>query len=147
MQKILKAAAFLLSAALLCPALLACQSGSTKDETPAAETTEKPGPDETQAPVWPDAIVPDQIVREEKIEGSSLYVKKVDGLVEDFIMGDRTMVPLAGPANKQGRIVADNIAGIPSTYKGTQGSSVAQVFDLTAASTGSNGRCWIISPG
>ena len=58
--------------------------------------------------------------------------------VEDFIMGDRTMVPLAGPANKQGRIVADNIAGIPSTYKGTQGSSVAQVFDLTAASTGSN---------
>ena len=58
--------------------------------------------------------------------------------VEDFITGDRTMVPLAGPANKQGRIVADNIAGIPSTYKGTQGSSVAQVFDLTAASTGSN---------
>ena len=58
--------------------------------------------------------------------------------VEDFITGDRTMVPLAGPANKQGRIVADNIAGIPSTYKGTQGSSVAQVFDLTAASTGLN---------
>lgn len=58
--------------------------------------------------------------------------------VEDFITRDRTMVPLAGPANKQGRIVADNIAGIPSTYKGTQGSSVAQVFDLTAASTGLN---------
>ena len=87
MKKILKAAAFLLSAALLCPALLACQSGNTKDETPPAETTEKPGPDETQAPVWPDAIVPDQKVREEKIEGSSLYVKKVDGLAEDFIMG------------------------------------------------------------
>lgn len=66
--------------------------------------------------------------------------------VEDFISKDRTMVPLAGPANKQGRIVADNIAGIAgisSTYKGTQGSSVAQVFDLTAASTGSNEKTLI----
>ncbi len=58
--------------------------------------------------------------------------------VEDFISKERTMVPLAGPANKQGRIVADNIAGLSSTYKGTQGSSVAQIFDLVAASTGSN---------
>ena len=58
--------------------------------------------------------------------------------VEDFISKERTMVPLAGPANKQGRIVADNLAGIPSTYKGTQGSSVAQVFDMVAASTGAN---------
>ena len=68
--------------------------------------------------------------------------------VEDFITKDRTMVPLAGPANKQGRIVADNIANdlfagddtafLRSTYKGTQGSSVAQVFDLAAASTGLN---------
>ena len=66
MKKILKAAAFLLSAALLCPALLACQNGNTKDETSPAETTEKPGPDETQAPVWPDAIVPDQKVRERR---------------------------------------------------------------------------------
>ncbi len=58
--------------------------------------------------------------------------------VDDFIFGDKTMVPLAGPANKQGRIVADNIAGFESTYQGTQGSSVAKVFDLTAASTGAN---------
>lgn len=63
--------------------------------------------------------------------------------VEDFIFGDRTMVPLAGPANKQARIVADNICGIPSTYKGTQGSSVAQVFDMTAASTGANEKTLI----
>ena len=63
--------------------------------------------------------------------------------VEDFISKERTMVPLAGPANKQGRIVADNIAGIPSTYKGTQGSSVAQIFDLTAASTGANEKTLI----
>ena len=63
--------------------------------------------------------------------------------VEDFIFGDRTMVPLAGPANKQARIVADNICGIPSTYKGTQGSSVAQVFDMAAASTGANEKALI----
>ncbi|MCR5272123.1 MAG: FAD-dependent oxidoreductase, partial [Lachnospiraceae bacterium] len=58
--------------------------------------------------------------------------------VEDFVSGNRTMVPLAGPANKQGRIVADNIAGIASEYAGTQGSSVAKVFGLNAASTGLN---------
>ena len=56
--------------------------------------------------------------------------------VTDFVFGDRTMVPLAGPANKQGRIAADNIAGLDSVYRGTQGSSVVKVFDLTAASTG-----------
>ena len=56
--------------------------------------------------------------------------------VEDFILKQRTMIPLAGPANKQGRIAADNLAGGDAAYKGTQGSSVAKVFDLTAASTG-----------
>ena len=58
--------------------------------------------------------------------------------VEDFIFKDRTMVPLAGPANKQGRIAADNIAGGHESYRGTQGTSVAKVFDLTSASTGAN---------
>ena len=58
--------------------------------------------------------------------------------VEDFISKERTMVPLAGPANKQGRIAANNITGGNQRYKGTQGTSVAKVFDLTAASTGSN---------
>lgn len=58
--------------------------------------------------------------------------------VEDFVFHDRTMVPLAGPANKQGRIAADNIAGGQETYQGTQGTSVAKVFDLAAASTGAN---------
>lgn len=58
--------------------------------------------------------------------------------VEDFIFHDRTMVPLAGPANKQGRIAADNIAGGQEAYQGTQGTSVAKVFDLAAASTGAN---------
>lgn len=63
--------------------------------------------------------------------------------VEDFISKERTMVPLAGPANKQGRIAADNIAGGSETYKGTQGSSVVKVFDLTAATTGSNEKTLI----
>ena len=58
--------------------------------------------------------------------------------VEDFVFKGRTMVPLAGPANKQGRIVADVLAGRNPAYKGTQGSSVAKVFDLTVASTGAN---------
>ena len=63
--------------------------------------------------------------------------------VEDFISKEKTMVPLAGPANKQGRIVADVLAGRSSTYKGTQGSSVAKVFDLSAASTGVNEKSLI----
>ena len=63
--------------------------------------------------------------------------------VEDFVSGDRTMVPLAGPANKQGRILADVLAGRDSVYKGTQGSSIAKVFDLAVASTGANEKTLI----
>ena len=58
--------------------------------------------------------------------------------VTDFVQGIKTMVPLAGPANKQGRIAANNIAGASEVYKGTQGTSIAKVFDLTVASTGVN---------
>jgi NADPH-dependent 2,4-dienoyl-CoA reductase/sulfur reductase-like enzyme/peroxiredoxin family protein/rhodanese-related sulfurtransferase/TusA-related sulfurtransferase len=58
--------------------------------------------------------------------------------VEDFVNGGKTMVPLAGPANKQGRIAANNIVGINDVYKGTQGTSVAKVFDFTVSSTGAN---------
>lgn len=56
--------------------------------------------------------------------------------VTDFITKEKAVIPLAGPANKQGRIAADNIAGIKSTYRGTQGSAILKVFSLTAASTG-----------
>ncbi|MEL7609021.1 MAG: FAD-dependent oxidoreductase [Bacillota bacterium] len=56
--------------------------------------------------------------------------------IEEFVFKGRTMVPLAGPANKQARICANNIAGIPDQYEGTQGSFVAKSFDLTVASTG-----------
>ena len=56
--------------------------------------------------------------------------------VENFISNDKAVITLAGPANKQGRIAADNICGINSTYKGTQGASVIKLFDMTVASTG-----------
>ena len=58
--------------------------------------------------------------------------------ITDYIDGSRTMIPLAGPANKQGRIAADNIAGGEERYTGTQGTSVVKVFDLTAAATGAS---------
>lgn len=58
--------------------------------------------------------------------------------ITDFVTGEPGYVPLAGPANKQGRIAADNIAGLDSRYEGTQGSSILKVFDLTVASTGIN---------
>src|SRR5690625_291135 len=58
--------------------------------------------------------------------------------VKDFICQDQTMIPLAGPANKQGRIVANNIYNREETYHGTLGTSVVKVFDLTVATTGLN---------
>jgi len=58
--------------------------------------------------------------------------------VMDYINGKPTMIPLAWPANRQGRIVADNISGRNVQYPGTLGSSVAKVFDLTVAATGNN---------
>ena len=58
--------------------------------------------------------------------------------MENFVTKSNTFIPLAGPANKQGRIAADNIAGIPTEYNGTQGSAVLKVFDMAVASTGIN---------
>lgn len=58
--------------------------------------------------------------------------------VVDFISGTKVHVPLAGPANRQGRIAADNVVGIESSYKNTQGTAVCKIFDLTAAVTGIN---------
>ena len=60
--------------------------------------------------------------------------------VTDFVTGEKAYIPLAGPANKQGRIAADNICGIPTTYKNTQGSAVLKIFDMTVATTGVNER-------
>jgi NADPH-dependent 2,4-dienoyl-CoA reductase/sulfur reductase-like enzyme/rhodanese-related sulfurtransferase len=58
--------------------------------------------------------------------------------VKDFVMGVPTQVPLAGPANRQGRIAADHIFGHLSRYRGTQGTAIVRVFDLTAAMTGAS---------
>lgn len=58
--------------------------------------------------------------------------------VEDFVLKEPAMIPLAGPANKQGRIAANNIMGAEEKYDGTQGTSIAKIFDLVAASTGVN---------
>ena len=58
--------------------------------------------------------------------------------VKHFVTGQDTLIALAGPANKQGRIAADNICGGDSRYTGSQGSSVLKVFDMTAAVTGLN---------
>ncbi len=58
--------------------------------------------------------------------------------VTDFVTGQKAVIPLAGPANKQGRIAADNICGGNSKYTGTQGSAILKVFDMTVATTGVN---------
>lgn len=58
--------------------------------------------------------------------------------VENYVLKNPAMVPLAGPANKQARICADNIAGDKKEYHGSQGTSVAKVFDLTVAAVGVN---------
>ncbi len=58
--------------------------------------------------------------------------------VRDAVLGSPTLIPLAGPANRQARIAADNICGRPSRYRGSQGTSVVRVFRLTVASTGAS---------
>ena len=58
--------------------------------------------------------------------------------VKHYVTGKDNLIALAGPANKQGRIIANNVCGGDSTYLGSQGSSVIKVFDMTAASTGIN---------
>lgn len=58
--------------------------------------------------------------------------------VKNYVTGQDALISLAGPANKQGRIIADNICGGDSRYRGSQGSSVIKVFDMTAATTGIN---------
>ena len=56
--------------------------------------------------------------------------------VTDFVTGAQTAIPLAGPANRQGRMAAENMLGGDCRYTGTQGSSVVKVFSLCAAATG-----------
>ncbi|NLL45610.1 MAG: FAD-dependent oxidoreductase [Clostridiales bacterium] len=83
------------------------------------------------------AIVVDSRMRTNK---NDIYAVGDAVEVRDFVTGEATFVPLAGPANKQGRIAADNICGIPSEYTGTQGTAILKVFDMTVATTGLNER-------
>ena len=80
------------------------------------------------------------IVVNDKMETSvpDIYAAGDAVQVKNFVTGEDDLIALAGPANKQGRIIADNICGLNSRYNGSQGSSVIKVFDLTAATTGIN---------
>ena len=80
------------------------------------------------------------IVVNERMETSvpDIYAVGDAVQVKHFVTGADTLLSLAGPANKQGRIAADNICGGDSRYQGSQGSSVIKVFDMTAAVTGIN---------
>lgn len=76
----------------------------------------------------------------ERLETNLQDVFAVGDAVEvvDYVSGRSAAIPLAGPANKQGRIAADNACGLRSSYKGTQGTSIIKVFGLTGAATGLN---------
>lgn len=78
------------------------------------------------------------IIVDEHMRTSNDSIYAVGDAVEivDYITGNKGYIPLAGPANKQGRIAADNICEIETTYKGTQGSGILKCFDLTVATTG-----------
>ena len=80
------------------------------------------------------------IIVDEYMRTSVPHIWAVGDVIETEhrITKERTMIPLAGPANKQGRIVANNICGVQEAYKGTMGTSVAKVFDLTASAVGVN---------
>ena len=84
--------------------------------------------------------VKDSIVVNDRMETSvpDIYAVGDAVQVKHAVTGQDVLLSLAGPANKQGRIAADNICGGDSRYRGSQGSSVIKVFDLTAAVTGVN---------
>jgi NADPH-dependent 2,4-dienoyl-CoA reductase/sulfur reductase-like enzyme len=82
------------------------------------------------------------IIVHEKMQTSAPDVYAVGDAVavKNFVTGEPSFIPLAGPANKQGRIAADNICGIPSEYKGTQGSSVLMRFEMANGSLVTSGN-------
>ncbi|CAK3453680.1 CoA-disulfide reductase [Vibrio crassostreae] len=80
------------------------------------------------------------IYTNEMMQTSDPSIYAVGDAVEekDFVTGAQTLVPLAGPANRQGRMAADNMLGRSETYQGTQGTAICKIFDLAVASTGKN---------
>ena len=100
--------------------------------------------------VTPDTHLAKDVGLELGIRGSIAVTERMETSVPDiyavgdavevthFVTGQKALISLAGPANKQGRIAADNICGGNSHFHGSQGSSVLKLFGLTAASTGIN---------
>lgn len=80
------------------------------------------------------------VVVDDRLRTSDPAIYAVGDMIEvnDLTTGRPAMIPLAGPANKQGRIAANNIMGADERYEGTQGTAIAQVFSLSAAATGQN---------
>lgn len=78
----------------------------------------------------------------EKLQTNKEHIYAIGDMIEvnDFVTDSPTNIPLAWPANRQGRLVADIINGIDAKYPGTQGTSVAKIFELTAAATGNSER-------
>lgn len=84
--------------------------------------------------------IKNSIIVNERMETSVPNIFAVGDAVQvkHFVSGEDSLISLAGPANKQGRIAADNICGKDSRYSGSQGSSIIKVFNMTAAVTGLN---------
>ena len=84
--------------------------------------------------------IKDSILVNDRMETSvpDIYAAGDAVQVRHAVTGQDALISLAGPANKQGRIIADNICGMNSRYTGSQGSSVVKVFSMTAAATGVN---------
>lgn len=84
--------------------------------------------------------IKDSILVNDRMETSvpDIYAAGDAVQVRHAVTGQDALISLAGPANKQGRIIADNICGMDSRYTGSQGSSVVKVFSMTAAATGVN---------
>ncbi len=84
--------------------------------------------------------IKDSILVNDRMETSAPDIYAVGDAVQvkHFVTGTDALISLAGPANRQGRIAADNICGGDNRYPGSQGSSVIKVFDMTAAVTGIN---------
>lgn len=80
------------------------------------------------------------IAVDEHMRTSNAFIFAAGDAVEvtDFVSGKQTLIPLAGPANRQGRIAADNICGRSTSYRNTQGTAICKVFGLAVGTTGQN---------